>query len=330
MVVHVFEHALFGNMDNPGALSLEHCQAPDITSRILVSSLERSLKEVHSRDSSNLCRVERLDTGTPSKEERIREHIPQWQAEFSDHEEFAPPIPDDIDVPIWKTHAYVLSYGPVADCFTRHLLHAGWSVGRLADFVDTMQEWIGRIQNFDYTSLAYDETTHNHVADKVDPSVAHPCQPVLTVGGPDEFLNQMWKRWWFEGQEETARAVIKLWGKPYLSMCPPSGNPGYPSHGDPGYAMHLIYNRSWWHSLGPPPEAHCSWCGEPLPKGGEIMDVKDMRKYLPKRTEMISVDNEALVRAAKANAIRGPLFLASHYLHPSIYWTPVPSRSPHL
>ena len=150
---------------------------------------------------------------------------------------------------------------------------------------------------------------------------------VVTIGGPSKETRLRWTKWWFEGQEDAARTIIQLWGKPTLAVCPPiSPNRPVPknkpdpwnvardpSYGHPlGYALYLVYTRSWWYPMGKAPTSHCSWCGSTLTSGGKLLPVELLRESIPRTLELVSVDNDSLVQAARAAVSRGPWGAAEH------------------
>ena len=239
--------------------------------------------------------------------------------------------PGEVDLPTWEANIGTLSLTPISDRILRHLLRAGWSVDRVTDLVEVLKEWGNvRVSHFTYSTAAR------------EPDEGGASPTVVTIGGPSKETRLRWTKWWFEGQEDAARTIIQLWGKPTLAVCPPT-NPDWPVPihkpdpwdvvRDPGpghplqYALYLVYTRSWWYPMGEAPTSFCSWCGSTLtPSGGKLLPVELLRESIPRTLELVSVDNDSLVQAAKAVVSRGPWGAAEHPVPKSTSPCPLPPR----
>ena len=270
-----------------GPIPLMRCPGYDVSSLFLLGTLEEELEGTQPSGRSH--------------------HVQEGKPAFP---------PGEVDLLTWEANIGTLSLAPVSDCILRHLLRAGWSVDRVTDLVEVLKEW----GNVEVSHFTYSTT-----AQELDEGGTNPI--VVTIGGPSKETRLRWTKWWFEGQEDTARTIIQLWGKPTLAVCPPtSPNWPVPIHKpdpwdvvrDPGsgrllgYALYLVYTRSWWYCMGKAPTSHCSWCGSSLTPGGELLPVELLRESVPRTLELVSVDNDSLIQAARAVVSRGPWGAAKH------------------
>ena len=282
-----------------GPIPLIRCPGYDVSSLFLLGTLEEELEGTQLSGRSH--------------------HVQEGEPTFP---------PGEVDLPTWEANIGTLSLTPVSDCILRHLLRAGWSVDRVTDFVEVLKEW----GNVEVSHFTYSTATRER-----DEEGANPI--VVTIGGPSKETRLRWTRWWFEGQEDAARTIIQLWGKPTLAVCPPtSPNWPVPIHKpdpwdvvrDPGsgrllgYALYLVYTRSWWYPMGKAPTSHCSWCGSSLTPGGKLLPVELLRESVPRTLELVSVDNDSLIQAARAVVSRGPWGAAEHLIPEGASQSPLP------